>query len=389
MSSPGSTASLRTANLQRVVGVLRAQEAGEPVTQADIARQTGLAPATVSNIVRELAATGLLEVEPGSGRRGTTVALARSAGLVAGIDFGHSHVAVALGDMTGSLIAEERHRLNAGHPHNEGLDRAHDLLEQLLAGAGLERTAIRTIGLGLPAPMTAGVVRSSAILPGWVGVNAPEAAGKRFGAVVHIDNDANLGALAEHRHGIARGHDSSVFVKVSSGVGAGIVLEDRLFHGNGGTAGEIGHLTLDENGPVCRCGSRGCLEAYTSTVALQSMMQLQMPGRASTRSSAPPATATSRPCAPSRTPASTSGGRWPAWSTCSTRRSWWWAARWPGPASCCSSRPGSGCVATPSTPSRRPPSSPPSSASGPRWSARCCSRPSAPSCSATDPGRTH
>lgn len=278
MSSPGSTASLRTANLQRVVDVLRAQEAGDPVTQADIARQTGLAPATVSNIVRELAAAGLLEVEPGSGRRGTTIVLARSAGLVAGIDFGHSHVAVALGDLTGSLIAEERHSLDAGHPHTAGLDRAAGLLEKLLVGASLERAAIRTVGLGLPAPMTAGVVRSSAILPGWVGVNALDAAREHFGATVHIDNDANLGALAEHRHGIARGHDSSVFVKVSSGVGAGIVLEDRLFHGHGGTAGEIGHLTLDENGPVCRCGSRGCLEAYTSTVALQSMMELQMPG---------------------------------------------------------------------------------------------------------------
>lgn len=278
MSSPGSTASLRAANVHRVVDVLRAQESGDPITQADIARQTGLAPATVSNIVRELAAGGLLEVEPGSGRRGTTVALARSAGLVAGIDFGHSHVAVAIGDLTGSLLAEERHRLNAGHPHTEGLDRAHELLEQLLERAGLDRSAIRTLGMGLPAPMTAGVVRSSAILPGWVGVNAPDAARERFGAEVHIDNDANLGALAEHRHGIARGHDSSVFVKVSSGVGAGIVLEDRLFHGSGGTAGEIGHLTLDENGPVCRCGSRGCLEAYTSTVALQSMMELQLPG---------------------------------------------------------------------------------------------------------------
>ncbi|WP_457205226.1 ROK family protein [Nocardioides sp. P5_C9_2] len=278
MSSPGSTASLRTANLQRVVDVLRGQEAGEPVSQADIARQTGLAPATVSNIVRELSAGGLLEVEPGRGRRGTTVALARSAGLVAGIDFGHSHVAVALGDLTGTLLAEERSTLNAGHLHTDGLDRAHDLLEQLLAGAGLDRAAIRTIGLGLPAPMTEGIVRSSAILPGWVGVNAPESARERFGATVHIDNDANLGALAEHRHGVARGHDSSVFVKVSSGVGAGIVLDDRLFHGSGGTAGEIGHLTLDENGPVCRCGSRGCLEAYTSTGALQAMMGLQLPG---------------------------------------------------------------------------------------------------------------
>ncbi|KRF35308.1 ROK family transcriptional regulator [Nocardioides sp. Soil805] len=278
MSSPGSTASLRTANLQRVVDVLRGQEAGEAVTQADIARQTGLAPATVSNIVRELAAGGLLEVEPGRGRRGTTVALARAAGLVAGIDFGHSHVAVALGDMTGTLLAERRQRLDAGHSHTDGLDRAHALLEEMLHEAGLDRAAIRTIGLGLPAPMTEGVIRSSAILPGWIGVNAPAAARERFGVTVHIDNDANLGALAEHRHGVARGHDSSVFVKVSSGVGAGIVLDDRLFHGNGGTAGEIGHLTLDENGPVCRCGSRGCLEAYTSTVALQSMMALQMPG---------------------------------------------------------------------------------------------------------------
>lgn len=278
MSSPGSTASLRTANLQRVVDVLRAQEGGDPVSQADIARQTGLAPATVSNIVRELSAGGLLEVEPGRGRRGTTVALARSAGLVAGIDFGHSHVSVALGDMTGTLLAERRQRLDAGHSHTDGLDCAHALVEELLEGADLDRTAIRTIGLGLPAPMTEGIIRSSAILPGWIGVDAPAAARERFGAIVHIDNDANLGALAEHRHGVARGHDSSVFVKVSSGVGAGIVLDDRLFHGNGGTAGEIGHLTLDENGPVCRCGSRGCLEAYTSTVALQSMMALQMPG---------------------------------------------------------------------------------------------------------------
>jgi predicted NBD/HSP70 family sugar kinase len=277
MSSPGSTSSLRTANLQRVVDLVRAQGDGHPVTQADIARQTGLAPATVSNIVRELAASGLLEVEPGSGRRGTTVAFARSAGLVAGIDFGHSHVAVALGDMSGSLLSEARHRLSAGHPHTEGLDRAHDLLEELLGAAGTDRSAIRTFGLGLPAPMTAGVVRSSAILPGWVGVNAVDAARDRFGVEVHIDNDANLGALAEHRQGVARGHDSSVFVKVSSGVGAGIVLEDRLFHGSGGTAGEIGHLTLDENGPVCRCGSRGCLEAYTSVGNVLAMMSGQLP----------------------------------------------------------------------------------------------------------------
>lgn len=275
MSSPGSTASLRSANQQRVVDVLRG---GGTVSQADIARQTGLAPATVSNIVRALAGAGLVVTEPGSGRRGTTVELARAAGLVAGIDFGHRHVAVAIGDLTGQLIVEERRRIDPGHSYADGLAEAGRLLDSLLAGEGFDRRAVRTLGLGLPAPMTDGVVRTSAILPGWVGVNAQTAAQDALGAVVHTDNDANLGALAEHRHGVARGHDTSVFVKVSSGVGAGIVLNDQLFHGSGGTAGEIGHLTLDENGPVCRCGSRGCLEAYTSTGALQSMMELQLPG---------------------------------------------------------------------------------------------------------------
>jgi predicted NBD/HSP70 family sugar kinase len=273
--SPGSTASLRSANQQRVVDVLRS---GEQVTQADLARQTGLAPATVSSIVRDLAGAGLVTTEPGSGRRGTTVTLAPAAGVVAGVDFGHSHVAVAVGDLTGTLLAERRAPLDSGHLSEAGLGAAARLLEEVLADAGVEFASLRSLGMGLPAPMTDGVVRSSAILPGWVGVNALDAARKRFGLEVHAENDANLGALAEHRQGVARGHANSVFVKVSSGVGAGIVLEDRLFHGSGGTAGEIGHLTLDESGPVCRCGSRGCLEAYTSTVALQAMMHTQLPG---------------------------------------------------------------------------------------------------------------
>ena len=106
---------------------------------------------------------------------------------------------------------------------------------------------------------------SSAILPAWVGVNVREAATEALGTVVHIENDANLGALAEHRRGGGRGHANVVFVKVSSGVGAGLILDDQIFRGTDGTAGEIGHLTLDDQGPLCRCGSRGCLEAYAAT----------------------------------------------------------------------------------------------------------------------------
>ena len=284
-SAPGSTASLRTANQQRVLDVLRRGVpvpndgvAVAPLTQADLARLTGLAPATVSNIVRNLSAHGLVETEPGSGRRGTTVRLARTAGLVAGVDFGHSHVAVALGDMTGTLLADMRRPLEAGHRYGDGLDLASALLTELLAAAGAAPESLRSIQIGIPAPITDGVVRSSAILPGWVGVHAQQVAQERFGAPVHVENDANLGALAEHRVGVARGHTCSVFLKISSGVGAGIIINDAVYHGSLGAAGEVGHLTLDEQGPMCRCGSRGCLEAYASTSAVVAMMAGQLPG---------------------------------------------------------------------------------------------------------------
>jgi predicted NBD/HSP70 family sugar kinase len=255
-----------------------AQPPEELLTQADLARTTGLAPATVSSIVRELAATGLVATVPGSGRRGTTVRLAPTAGVVAGIDFGHSHVSVAVGDLTGHVLGEDHRPLDRGHDHDTGLTHAAEMVDGLLAGLGLDKAAVRTTGLGLPAPVIDDVVRSSVILPGWDGVNARRVAERRFAGPVHIENDANLGALAEHRLGSARGHATSIYLKLASGVGSGIIIDGRLFHGASGTAGEVGHLTVNEQGPVCRCGSRGCLETYASTGSVLELMGAQMPG---------------------------------------------------------------------------------------------------------------
>ena len=274
--SPGSATSLRVANLQRVLAVLL-DARGAAVTQAELTRTTGLAAGTVSSIVRELAAAAVVDTVAGSGRRGTTVRLARGAGLVAGVDFGHSHVMVAVGDMAGQILAEARRPIDPGHDHDEGLDRAGEMLDGLLDGLDAQHHELRNIGLGLPAPISDEVVMSSAILPGWVGVNARRAAARRFGRAVQIDNDANLGALAEHRHGAGRGHADMVFVKVSSGVGAGLIIGNTLYRGSTGTSGEIGHLTLDDQGPLCRCGSRGCLEAYAASGTALSMMSEQMP----------------------------------------------------------------------------------------------------------------
>lgn len=276
-SAPGSATSLRAANQRRVLELLL-HRGPDAVSQADIVRETQLASGTVSSIVRELAEADIVSTVAGSGRRGTSVRLARGAGLVAGVDFGHSHVAVALAEMTGAVLGERHAPLSPGHDHTEGLAAARSMLDDLLAGLAADRSELRNIGLGLPAPLSDNVVMSSSILPGWTGVNARDAARTALEVDVLVENDANLGALAEHREGHGRGHANMVFVKVSSGVGAGLVLDGKLFRGASGTSGEIGHLTLDDQGPLCRCGSRGCLEAYAASGTALAMLGEQLPG---------------------------------------------------------------------------------------------------------------
>jgi predicted NBD/HSP70 family sugar kinase len=127
--------------------------------------------------------------------------------------------------------------------------------------------------MGLPGPVhSTGVVGSSAILPGWAGTHAAERMADRLSMEVWLGNDANLGALAESTWGAGREACGLVYLKLATGIGAGIVIDGRLFEGAGGTAGEIGHTSLDETGDICRCGSRGCLETYASGSAIAGLL---------------------------------------------------------------------------------------------------------------------
>ncbi|MBC2642321.1 MULTISPECIES: ROK family transcriptional regulator [unclassified Rhodococcus (in: high G+C Gram-positive bacteria)] len=274
---PGSQSSLKSANQHRVVRAL--QTSGE-LTQAEIARRTGLAPATVSNMVKELTAAGMVAVPDGDhpGQRGRAVRLTRKMGLAVGIDFGHRHLTVAVADMAHQVLAEERVELGPGHRAEDGVVQAGTLLDAALDRLGCDRTSVLAVGMGLPAPLETdtGEVGGPSILPGWVGVDAAAIASEYLGTAVHVDNDANLGVLAEHMWGAGRGTTDLAYIKLSDGVGAGLVLDGRLYRGRGGTAGEIGHLTLDEFGQVCRCGNRGCLETL---VASHVVIRLLEPSR--------------------------------------------------------------------------------------------------------------
>ncbi|WP_329137537.1 ROK family transcriptional regulator [Streptomyces sp. NBC_01476] len=265
METPGSQSSLHRANLERVV---RAVRLAGSLTQAEIARSTGLSAATVSNIVRELRDNGTVQVTPTSsgGRRARSVALSGDAGIVVGVDFGHSHLRVAVGNLAHQVLAEQSEPIDVDASASQGFDRAEQLVARLVESTGINPEKVLGVGLGVPGPIDveSGTLGSTAILPGWSGINPRQELTDRLGVPVQVDNDANLGALGELVWGGGRGVRDLAYIKVASGVGAGLVIDGRIYRGPGGTAGEIGHITLDESGPVCRCGNRGCLETFTA-----------------------------------------------------------------------------------------------------------------------------
>ncbi|WP_454049589.1 ROK family transcriptional regulator [Cellulomonas sp. Marseille-Q8402] len=272
--TPGSQSSLREANRARIVSAV--QQRGS-LTQVELAGVTGLSPATVSNIVKELTGAGVLHTAPTSrsGRRAQQVTLARNLGLVAGIHFGSRSLRVSIADVAQRIVADQRMPLPPDHRADAGLERAALLLTELVDSVGATMSEVLTVGVGVPAPVdpVSGQIVSVGVLRGWDGVAVPEVLERRIGVPVRVDNDSNLGALAELRHGAARGKQHVAYLKVSHGVGSGLIVDGRVFHGRTGAAGEFGHITIDDNGPICRCGNRGCLDALIGAPALLRMLE--------------------------------------------------------------------------------------------------------------------
>lgn len=272
-SRPGSQSALRELNSNRITSALKAS--GE-LSQADLARQTGLAPATISNIVHELEDLGIVAVRERGGRR-RSVRLAEAAGFVVGVDYGHRHATVAVADLSHDILAERSESFAQELTPEVGLALAGSLVRDALAEAGVEAGAVVSAAMGVPAPIerATGRVGSPTIMPSWVGVSVSELATAAFGlsVPVAVDNDSNLGALAEHRWGAGIGVADLAYLKLSEGVGAGLIIGGRVYAGPAGTAGEIGHTTVDDFGAVCRCGNRGCLETTVSARSVVTLLE--------------------------------------------------------------------------------------------------------------------
>ncbi|MHB1171624.1 MAG: ROK family transcriptional regulator [Lacisediminihabitans sp.] len=268
-ATPGSQTSLREANRARIVDAVKYHGG---LTQVELAGVTGLSPATVSNIVKELSTSGVLHTAPTSrsGRRAQHVTLAHALGLVAGIHVSARHLRVALADVANVVVAEHHMPLGKDHRADNELDRAARLIADMLDSVDARAEEILAVGVAIPAPIRSdsGQIAHTGLLRGWDGLAIGELLERRMGRPVFVDNDANLGALAELQSGAARGKESTLFIDVSHGLGAGVILNGKVYRGHNGGAGEFGHMTINENGPLCRCGNRGCVEAIAGGPAI-------------------------------------------------------------------------------------------------------------------------
>lgn len=272
---PGSQSSLREANSQRLLDALHRYGG---ITQVELAESTGLSAATISTIVKQLLGAGLVETHltVRSGRRAQLVTLARRSGLVAAVQIGPRQLRVAIGDSERQLLTEEFMPLPGDHRVDTTLDRAALLVVDLVEQMGADLDELRGIGVALPTPVdpTSGGVESVGTLRGWDDVNVATVLSERLARTVLVDNDANLGALAESRFGAAKGMSDVLYVRASYTTGAGMVIGGRIHHGRRGIAGEIGHVEVEGAGAICHCGSRGCLNTVVGAEALIDRLRL-------------------------------------------------------------------------------------------------------------------
>jgi glucokinase len=188
--------------------------------------------------------------------------------VTVGIDLGGTKLAGCLMDAEGQVLREATVPTQAWEGPEAVLGRMRALIGDMLAGVPADQVA--GVGIGSPGPLDyrQGLILSPPNLPGWDRIPLRDAMASAFSLPVFLDNDANAAALAEHRAGAGLGADRMVYVTVSTGIGAGLVIDGQIYRGETGSAGEFGHISVNAWGEPCACGNVGCLENYASGTAL-------------------------------------------------------------------------------------------------------------------------
>jgi glucokinase len=187
-----------------------------------------------------------------------------------GVDIGGTKVALGLVDAGGKILTQSRRPMIANGTAEMGLQAVVDAIDSMTAQAVAAGKQVQAIGICAPGPLdpVAGVILNPPNVTCWRNFPLAARIADKYTLPVKVDNDANAAALAETRWGAAQGYRHVFYTTVGTGIGTGIVLDGKIYHGNTGSAGEGGHVSIDYNGPVCGCGKRGCIEALAAGTAI-------------------------------------------------------------------------------------------------------------------------
>lgn len=259
------------------VEVMQALRKQGRVSRTEISNITGWSKAKASQEIRGLVDKGyLVEVGEGAsqgGRRPRLLRINNQLGYIAGIDIGATSLDIALADVTGAILQRQSEPTDVHLSPETVLGRCSEMLLNLIQTQGAASDQILGIGVGVPGPVdfARGVLVAPPLMPEWENFLIRDFFKKTFiSAFVVIDNDVNIMALGEQRAGEGTGVDHFIFIKIGTGIGAGIISNGKLHRGSDGSAGDIGHICVDKEGPLCACGNKGCLEAMAAGPAIMS-----------------------------------------------------------------------------------------------------------------------
>ncbi|UOE94957.1 ROK family transcriptional regulator [Alkalihalobacillus sp. LMS39] len=267
----GSFKLMKSLNRTLVLNIIRKDG---PISRAEIAKRTNLTPPTVTNIVNELFETGIIKEsqmgQSSGGRKPILLTIEPTSHYVIGIDVGVHKVKVVLADLNASITNETITKIKQGITEAEFMQLLIENVYTMLDQANVSKEKIVGIGVGMHG-MVDHIHGVALYAPNLQLKNIPikQTLEAEFSLPVTVENDAKALALGEKWFGYGADIENMVCINVGIGIGSGIILQNKLFHGKDGIAGEIGHTVIDENGPMCTCGNKGCLQTFSAGEAIR------------------------------------------------------------------------------------------------------------------------
>jgi glucokinase-like ROK family protein len=275
MARPDSRAAVTDDHLDSLVCVLDLIRSDKARTRPQLQHTSGYGRAVVAQRVVQLIDSGLVEEGPlgpsTGGRSPRELRLRSSAGIVLVAALGATSISTGMADLSGNLLTHHEELNDIAIGPERTLSRVEELFDKMLADRAGSGPDVWGVGIGVPGPVefSAGRPVSPPIMPGWDCYPVRERLSQRYQAATWVENDVNLMALGELRTGLARGETDVVYIKIGSGIGAGLITAGRLHRGAQGAAGDVGHVAVsDQNSVICRCGNTGCLEAIAGGAAI-------------------------------------------------------------------------------------------------------------------------